>query len=290
MGGASSGGSTTSKSSTSSSNTGAIAGGTVGGVAFLVLLSLLLFCCIRRTARSRRGSETDPAIKSYGIESSTEKTRKRPMDILRTNARQSTDDPELGSDESPAGGRPTSTNEQNYEPSPFRYPSPPPPGAPNGASTPGANANIGATLASAGMFAAASEKATQGSHATPQRPIGQALTNSARQSLESLNNSVNTGGTNQTNPTFQTSSGAAPRTSMTGDNTSRSEQPTLGHSPARQSSIRKAPLQPPPPVQASPTTQLAPAVGVGENGRPLPESPRQRETTFVQHQDAGEVV
>ncbi len=197
------------------------------------------------------------------------------MDILGAR-RQDSDDAELGSDESPGGRQPVNVDTENYEPSPFRYPSPTQ--SPPAMSSTSPVATIGA---SAGILAA-SEKATQGSHAT--RPPAPALTNSARPSMESAN-TVNTGNTTP----HPTSSAAAPTTAMTvADDTSRSDAATLGHSAAaRHSSIRKAPSQPQivPPSPA----RAAPPLGT-ELARPLPDPPRQAETRFVQHEDAGEVV
>lgn len=291
VGGASSGGTPSNSTNKTSTNTGAIAGGAVGGAAFLVLLGLLLLCCIRRRARNRRDSDTDPAIKSYGLASGAEK-RRNPMDILGSRGRQDSDDAELGSDESPGGGRPVTATGENYEPSPFRYPSPTglPGGTPPSSGSPMTSIATAATIgAGAGTLAGMSEKATQGSHATPQRPIASVIANSPRPSVESERTANTTGA--GTNPTYQPSSGTTPPSSSAVEDNSRSDAATLGHSalaaPARHSSIRKTPSQPQL-VPPSPTTRNDAAPSSAELARPLPDPPRQ--TTFVQHEDAGEVV
>ncbi|KAK4686697.1 hypothetical protein P7C73_g3422, partial [Tremellales sp. Uapishka_1] len=130
IGGSSSGGTsgTTANDTSSKSNTGAIVGGTVGGVAFLVLLALLLLCCIRRRARTK-DSEADPAIKSYGT--APGEKRRNPMDLLSRGRHNSEGDGLVEGDGLAArnnageNGRPFEVNGAEYEPSPFRYPSPP---------------------------------------------------------------------------------------------------------------------------------------------------------------------
>jgi hypothetical protein len=278
VGGSSVGGATTGGGkSSSSSHTGAIVGGAVGGVAFLVLLALLLFCCVRRRARSKEGG-ADPAIKSYGVASGGEKAgrgRRGPMDLLATRGRVASDE-----GEGPASGR--AVGGEVYEPSPFRYPSPPQ--TPNanhglglGAGT-GAGAGVGAALAGAGLAGAMSEKTT-----TPGRT--RHSTNSDNAPSPLLTSTANTTPPSGTG----ISNSSAPPTTYSGAGA------TDGHasSPRRGDSIRKAPSLQQMNVQSIPSS---PGLGggireSGEGGRPLPEVPTRGDVTrFVQHEDSGQVV
>jgi hypothetical protein len=115
-----------------STPTGAIVGGTLGGVAFIVLLALLLFFGLKRRARDRRSSNDSTLIKNYGMSgASTEK--KNRFDILAGGgARRDAGAGGLGRSGSDAETR---VGGEEYQPSPFRYPSPPP-GSEGGALVP----------------------------------------------------------------------------------------------------------------------------------------------------------
>ncbi|KAK8843378.1 hypothetical protein IAR55_007035 [Kwoniella newhampshirensis] len=306
VGGSSSGGtaSDTSPSSGSSgkSHTGAIVGGAVGGVAFLLLLALLLFCCIRRRARNK-GSAADPAIKSYGIAGGEKGRRgggtsgRNTLDLVNSD-----DHAEAGVGAGLLAGQERrhehgqgDVNGDIYQPSPFRYPSPPQTPTGHGTTPSGHSSDT------PGMVALASEKATQRSHQTPTAaPLapfaggtpgsGTNTGSDTRPSIDSTHSARPNGGT--------TVGGIAP--------TEASNQATLGHggggTPGRMSSIRKTPssqhisgVPPSPGLGLGPTLAGGVAgagagTGSGE-GRRLPDLPaRETETRFVQHEDAGVVV
>lgn len=115
----------------SSTNVGAIVGGTLGGVAFIVLLALLLVCCIRRRTRERRGSGESSLLKNYGISGPTNTEEKRGrFDILAAvgggkTRRNDTNGGGGGLGRSGSDAE-TRVGGEEYQPSPFRYPSPPP--------------------------------------------------------------------------------------------------------------------------------------------------------------------
>jgi hypothetical protein len=106
----------------SSTPTRAIVGGTLGGVAFIVLLALLLICCLKRRARDRRESTDTSNLKNYGVSGATTEKRNR-FDILTGGSRR--DDGASGLGRSGSDAETRVAGEQ-YHPSPFRYPSPPP--------------------------------------------------------------------------------------------------------------------------------------------------------------------
>lgn len=109
-----------------STNVGAIVGGTLGGVAFIVLLALLLICCLRRRVRDRRGSGDSSLLKNYGMSSSRGSEEKRGrFDILATATGGSRRDGDGGLGRSGSDAE-TRVGGEEYQPSPFRYPSPPP--------------------------------------------------------------------------------------------------------------------------------------------------------------------
>lgn len=276
VGGSSSGGSAsdTAGSSKKSTPTGAIVGGTLGGVAFIVLLALLLICCIRRRSKTRKDNAADPAIKSYGVSNSEKKGRYKPVNLAESGLNRA------GSD-----GRPVEMNGAVYEPSPYRYPSPP--------QTPGEafNTSPARGVAAGGMMALAaggksnspntSNNTGTTTPSTPTMPAANPNSNSNRPSVESNRSTTNSP---HTNP--HSGIGAAP----TVRSAAATDVATQGHGPVRGSSIRKPPtgqLNIPPPLSPIVTAPVA-----GQNGvRPLPDTPtRERETRFVQHEDAGEIV
>ncbi|OCF40239.1 hypothetical protein I317_05932 [Kwoniella heveanensis CBS 569] len=273
VGGTSSGGAS---ENTSSSHTGAIVGGTVGGVAFLVLLAILLFFCIKRRARNRSERDSDPGLKSYGIASGAEKGRRsNQLDLVDGN-----DDAERGGrlsgDESPDAGRQVEMNGDVYEPSPFRYPSPPEtPGAgaaalAAGAGMGGRNGNGYANRASTippsllntpEMLAMAEEKGAR----TPTSPTA---------TFSNYNNNRSSG--EAVAPPEPPASSGAPATEA-------SNQATVGHHgggfSGRHSSIRK-----------TPSSQQVGGTPAGVGAAAASSGNGSEGTRFVQHEDAGEVV
>jgi hypothetical protein len=283
VGGSSSGG--TSESGPSSSNhTGAIAGGAVGGVAFLVLLALLLFCCIRRRARTK-GEKSDPAIKSYGVASGSEKrASRRPMDLLAGRGR-------VASDEEVGGGRGDGVTE-NYQPSPFRYPSPP--STPAGPGVVGAlgGAATGAALGGAAM-AGRSEKANQPSSPIVSAPFAAVAQRHSEDSQHSRHTQTNTNTYGSSTPPTQSATPPqqVPPPPSTQSEMAATDVATAGHGVRRGDSIRKTPSMQQLAVPSSPGLGGGIAENQGPGGRRLPDVPgRSDATRFVQHEDSGQVV
>ncbi|WVQ93283.1 hypothetical protein IAU59_000350 [Kwoniella sp. CBS 9459] len=267
VGGNSSGGS---NEGSSSSHTGAIVGGTVGGVAFLVLLAILLFFCIKRRARNRSDRDSDPGLKSYGIASGAEKGRRsNQLDLVDGN---DAERGRLSGDESPDAGRQVEMNGDVYEPSPFRYPSPP--------ETPGAGAALGA-----GMV---------GRHGNSNRisTIPPSLLNTPEMLAMAEEKGARTPTSPSTNLTtngsHRPSGEAVPPGSDGAPATEASNQATVGHhagNAGRNSSIRK------PPSSQYLGGGGAGAAGTGTGtGTDSASGNASDGTRFVQHEDAGEVV
>ncbi|WVW79265.1 hypothetical protein I302_101232 [Kwoniella bestiolae CBS 10118] len=257
VGGSSQGGS--SGGGGSSTNTGAIVGGTVGGVAFLVLLALLLFFCIKRKARSKDDSRSDSGgLRTYGLGGGEKNGRRsNQLDLAE----------EGDGDHTPDGARRVEVNGDVYEPSPFRYPSPPetPPTTHNLSSIPPSSANTPQ------MLALASEKAhnRNSSLGVPNSPA----------TVTSAGN--RTSGESMTRPP------GPPATSEGVPATEDSNRATVGHGggAGRMSSIRKTPSSQQVGGAGNSGTGAGSAnsnsnVGTGGHG----------ETTYVQHEDAGGVV
>nr|XP_019009763.1 uncharacterized protein I206_05323 [Kwoniella pini CBS 10737]OCF48544.1 hypothetical protein I206_05323 [Kwoniella pini CBS 10737] len=252
VGGSSQGGS---NGSSSSSHTGAIVGGTVGGVAFLVLLALLLFFCIKR--RARRDDRSDSGgLKNYGLgRNSAEKNGRRTnqLDLVE----------EGDGDETPEGGRQVEMNGDVYEPSPFRYPSPP--------ETPGnTNNGLGSMTPSSNntpqMLALASEKATNSNRNSIQTPL-----------TPSTNTHPRTSGETYTPPdgtTVAASEGIA--------ETEDSNRATVGHGAGRMSSIRKTPSS----QQINTSNALGSGTGTSNEGSGNTNL-SSGEARYIQHEDAG---
>lgn len=283
VGGSSSGGKSDSNSgsgsgsgSSSSSHTGAIVGGTLGGVAFLLFLALLALCCIRRKARRRADDSADPAVKSYGV-SSGEKFR--PTDLLAGRRHRSDD-----TDEGLTGGQGNiDVRGDAYQPSPFRYPSPPPVGtSPNrldlissAEQGQGRGQGLPPSAFTYGGAAAAGEKQLR----SPNSPT---TFSSPFASIDHQRPS------DETDRTLNSTSGGTGQagTGVTGHDPSElgvdSNAATLGHGRSSIEKRQSGQFAPPLPTQTQTPTG---------DGRPLPETPRQeRQTTFVQHEDSGEVV
>ncbi|WRT68997.1 uncharacterized protein IL334_005979 [Kwoniella shivajii] len=288
VGGSSSGGSsdTTSKKT----NTGAIAGGAVGGVAFLVLLSLLLFFCVKRRA-ARKNDRSDPSgLKSYGVGSAAaEKTNKR-----RSNQLDLAEEGDYNNDGDGVSNAPSRQVEMNgdvYEPSPFRYPSPP--------ETPA----TGVALGAAGLAGAGTGTGT----GTPNRMGIQPSNQNTPEMLAMASEKAQNGHSRNTSalgvpPTIRTSGESVQRpgsltpSTPTGPGshgipeTEDSNRATLGHSAAptavatagagtgRMSSIRKTPSSQHVNAASSPTVSAP-----GQQGTP---TSAEREPRFVQHEDA----
>jgi hypothetical protein len=307
VGGSSSGGNgqdnnnSGSNSNSGSKPIGAIVGGTVGGVAFLVLLALLLFCCIRRKATARRDSESsDPALKSYGVAenaggTTAEKRSRNPLDLLAPR-RHMSDDSEGATGHAGAQG--------DYEPSPFRYPSP------TGTRDQGLNQGqtlgaLGAGGAAVGAGSLSGGKSSGGVGAGPTTRPTHAYTPSGtettRPSMESTD----------TPPTTTTNSGAAAGTVGTAGHgrvppsawsdvnpgTDGGTVGTAGHGDGRGGTVaaavqRHSSIAKPTPAPIntgttgpSPADNAAAEVGAGRTSD-VPGTP----TRFVQHEDSGEVV
>ncbi|WVF65633.1 hypothetical protein IAT40_000364 [Kwoniella sp. CBS 6097] len=281
VGGTSSGGS---NEGTSSKNTGAIVGGTVGGVAFLVLLAILLFFCVKRRARNRSDRNSDPGMKSYGIASGAEKGRRsNQIDLVDGNEAERG---RLSGDESPDAGRQVEMNGDVYEPSPFRYPSPPEtPSAGVGAALAGAGTGTGgrnghannrastippSLLNTPEMLAMAEQKGAR----SPTSPTTNFNNNNNRPAGDSASFGRGPG-----------SSGAPP--------TEASNQATVGHHHAGgavaggNSSIRKTPSSQ---HLGGPAGAAGPGGGAGAEAGGNGHGQGNEGTRFVLHEDAGEVV
>jgi hypothetical protein len=230
---------------------GAIVGGTVGGVAFLVLLAILLFFCLKRRNRERRESNDTSLIKNYGMNGAGTEKRNR-FDIL-AGGKSARNDGGLGRSGSDAETR---VGEAEYQPSPFRYPSPPP-----GSST---NGNIPPT-------------------SFPVMPVSKEA--ESRRSYES-GNTTQSYSHLQPSSASVTESGTATGTGA-GSQTGRTDAATIGHGVQRGASTRKTA-----PVPASPTVNTPPRRGVddvaateGAEGEGA-----EGEMRFVQHKDEGPIV
>ncbi|WWD21104.1 hypothetical protein CI109_105585 [Kwoniella shandongensis] len=294
VGGSSSGGNPSSSGGSKKTNTGAIAGGAVGGVAFLVLLALLLFCCLKRRTRNK-GYAADPAIKSYGIAGGEKGRRsggnggtsgRNTLDLVNSDehVEAGVGAGLLAGQEGRHGdGNGVEMNGNMYEPSPFRYPSPP--------NTPG-----GQTNASPGMVALASEKATQRSHQNHMAPSAPFAAVPGGRPGSGTYTGTGTGTGTDTRPSMDSVHSTATPPGVIAP-TEASNQATVGHGsgPGRMSSIRKTPSTQQLPSSPAMGAGLRPsleggAAGSGE-GRRLPELPsRETETRFVQHEDAGVIV
>ena len=226
---------------------GAIVGGTIGGVAFIVLLAILLFFCLRRRTRERRESNDSSLIKNYGMKGSGTEKRNR-FDIL-AGGKSSRNDGGLGRSGSDAETR---VGGEEYQPSPFRYPSPPP-----GSST------AGNTPPSAFPIMPASKEAES------RRSQESGLTDTTHPHQPSSVTGTGTG----------TGTGAESQAGRTDD-------ATIGHGVQRGASTRKTGGVPP-----SPNTS-APRRGVDEvaadEGAESGEA--DGEMRFVQHKDEGPIV
>lgn len=197
----------------SSTPTGAIVGGTLGGVAFIVLLAILLFFFLKRRSRERRESNDSSLLKNYGMSGHNAGTEKRSrFDILAGGA--SRRDGGLGRAGSDSEARATG---EEYQPSPFRYPSPPP------GSVGGRNPVPPSSFAAVPPMAASKEA-------------------ESRPSFESGNTTTQDGST-----PFSTSIGAA-----TGSQAGRTDDATVGHGHGtgvqRGASTRKTGVPPSPTV------------------------------------------
>ncbi|WVQ81565.1 hypothetical protein IAT38_003689 [Cryptococcus sp. DSM 104549] len=282
VGGSSSGGSAGdgSSSGSSGSNIGAIVGGTLGGVAFLVLLSTPLFFCLRRRARS---GEATGSSNAYGG-SSAEKGRRH-----KHHAVDLADEPGTGARPSmgtSGGGTATASMRDNgseedvrvggemYEPTPFRYPSPPEVAAGTGV------LGVGAAGAGAGAAGARAGAGAGGARPPSSYPA------------DGVNEKTAAGG-------FVPASGSRRHSveSSAVPATEASNQATLGHNiagaPNRMSSIRKTPSSQhvggAPSGSGSAGTGMAPGPSGGA-GQGAGGEEEEHETRFVQHEDAGEVV
>lgn len=192
---------------------GAIVGGTLGGVAFIVLLAILLFFCLKRRTRERRESNDTSLIKNYGVSGNEKKSR---FDILAGG--RSTGDGGLGRSGSDAETRVAG---QEYQPSPFRYPSPPP----------GSSTGTGMDTTPPTSF--------------PVMPVSKEA--ESRRSHES----GNTTRTDITHPNQPTSSVAGTGVGV-GSQAGRMDEATIGHGVQRGASIRKTGGVPPSPNTSAP--------------------------------------
>jgi len=238
-----------------STPTGAIVGGTLGGVAFIVLLALLLFFCLKRRARERRGSNDSTLIKNYGMSgASTEK--KNRFDILAGGGSRRDGGGGLGRSGSDAETR---VGGEEYQPSPFRYPSPPP-----GSDDAQGGAGALAPPTSFAMMAGAKEAESRRSYESGN------TTGTGRESGPGHHSSPSVTGT-----ATGTGTGMG-----TGSQAGRTDDATVGHGVQRGASTRKTAVPPSPTVNT-------PRRGVEE----VADAPAaEEETRFVQHKDEGPVV
>ena len=222
---------------------GAIVGGTVGGVAFIVLLGILLFFCLKRRRRERRESHDSNLIKNYGMSSGTEKRNR--FDILAGG--KSNRDGGLGRSGSDAEARVAG---QEYQPVPFRYPSPPP-----GSST-GTNTTPPTSF--------------------PGMPVSKEA--ESRRSHDS-------GNTTRTYDTPQHTASSVTGTGV-GSQAGRTDEATIGHGVQRGASTRKTGGVPPSPNVSAPRRGVDDiAAAEGEGNGSSEEGMR-----FVQHKDEGPIV
>ena len=244
---------------------GAIVGGTLGGVAFILLLGLLLFFCLRRRSRERRGSSDTSLLKNYGMSQSPDEGEKRGrFDILAAaGGKRRNNDGGLGRSGSDAETR---VGGEEYQPSPFRYPSPPPGSESAGGRVPPSNFP---GMMTAGAAAKEAE---------------------SRPSYDS-DHTGNTTTTATTGNRFNTTNGPSSGT-YSNSQTGRTDNATVGHVAGagagagagvqRGASTRKT-MVPPSPTVNSPrrgVEEAGPDIGV-----PVDDTAR-----FVQHQDEGPVV
>ncbi|RXK35595.1 hypothetical protein M231_07125 [Tremella mesenterica] len=262
IGGSSSGGKTSTSSDPDNkpkSNTGAIVGGTVGGVAFIAFLFLLALCCLRRRAKRTSEEGADPAVKSYGVVGE----KRRPMDLLsRRQGSGETDDGLLGRNQGEVGGG-------VYEPSPFRYPSPPLNSQERGRAPP-----------SSFNYLSQGDKGTTGTFSgnphnilstQPSLPPGAEAGVGAGAIGAGMGMGMGVGkqGGGRGNGVLRDSEDSD-RTANTFS--SPGQQQTVGQSDA---------------------ATIGHGIGEKRNStqvRPLPDVPNDRPTTFVQHEDSGEIV
>lgn len=234
--------------------TGAIVGGTLGGVAFIVLLALLLFFCLKRRARERRGSNDSTLIKNYGMSGATTEKKHR-FDILAGGGSRRDGGGGLGRSGSDAETR---VGGEEYQPSPFRYPSPPPGSE---------GAQRGAGLAPPTSFAM----------------IAGAKEAESRRSYESGNTTGRESGPGHYSSPSATGTHDGTGTGMgTGSQAGRTDDATVGHGVQRGASTRKTAVPPSPTVNT-------PRRGVEDVA--VADAPAaEEETRFVQHKDEGPVV
>lgn len=230
-------------------NVGAIVGGTLGGVAFIVLLALLLVCCLRRRARDRRGSGDTSLLKNYGMSSGSGEEKRGRFDILASATggarRNNSGLGRSGSDaETRVGG-------EEYQPSPFRYPSPPP-------------GSEGAAAAAAANRGGQPPTSFRGSKEADSRP-----------SFESGNTGSN-----------DTPAGAM--ATATVSQAGRTDEATAGHGSGvqRGGSTRKSAVPPSPGVN----TPRRGVEDAPNRDSGLPAQSGEGDARFVQHQDEGPVV
>jgi hypothetical protein len=230
---------------------GAIVGGTLGGVAFIVLLAILLFFCLKRRSKERRESNDSSLIKNYGIKNGAGTEKRNRLDILAGGGA-SRRDGGLGRAGSDSEARATGAE---YQPVPFRYPSPPP-GSEGGRNP--------APPTSFPVMAASKE-------------------HESRQSFESGNTNTTTQNGNGNGSTPLNTSIAA-GTTAAGSQAGRTDDATVGHGNGngvqRGASTRKTGITSSP---AAPANASGPRRGVDE----MPSDDGAR---IVQHLDEGPVV
>jgi len=222
---------------------GAIVGGVVGGVAFIVLLGVLLFFCLKRRRRERRESNDSSLIKNYGMSSGTEKRNR--FDILAGG--KSHRDGGLGRSGSDAETR---VGGQEYQPVPFRYPSPPP----------GSSTGTGTTPPSS----------------FPVMPVSKVA--ESRQSHES-------GNTSRTDNTYPQHTASSVTGTGIGSQAGRTDEATIGHGVQRGASTRKTGGVPPSPNVSGPRRGADEVATEAEGNDSGEEGMR-----FVQHKDEGPIV
>jgi hypothetical protein len=223
---------------------GAIVGGTVGGVAFIVLLGILLFFCLKRRNRERRASNDSSLIKNYGMSSGTEKRNR--FDILAGG--RSNGDGGLGRSGSDAEARVAG---QEYQPVPFRYPSPPP----------GSSTGTGTTPPTS----------------FPVMPVSKEA--ESRRSHDS-------GNTSRTYDTHPQQTASSVTGTGIGSQAGRTDEATIGHGVQRGASTRKTGGVPPSPNTSAPRRGVDDIAATEAEGNDSGEEGMR----FVQHKDEGPIV
>ncbi|WVQ63972.1 uncharacterized protein L199_002130 [Kwoniella botswanensis] len=263
VGGSSQGGSSGSGGG-SSTNTGAIVGGTLGGVAFLVLLALLLFFCIKRKARSKDDSRSDSGLRAYGL-GGGEKNGRRSNQLDLAEEGEGIDGDHT---HTPEGARHVQVNGDVYEPSPFRYPSPPET-PPTNNNHQGLSSIPPSSQNTPQMLALANEKANNRNSS-----LGVGVPNSPT-------TTTHTG----TRTSGESGMGRPPALSEGVPETEDSNRATVGHGGAagRMSSIRKTPSS-----QQVGSGAAAASSNNAVNGHSnVSSGEREGETRYIQHEDAG---